>query len=153
VIEQSAGREQIRLRSTNAPAAVDRRREMTVHENREEPIGPARMSALARRIDFRHLPPHANAILEHGHLEACDALVGNIRDVLRVMQEGDVSTWTHNLRARTDYGATSQTARDHESRETTDDAESLTAPIANGNSVVSRWLRFALSAFRAWRRL
>ena len=76
--------------SADAPAAVDRRREIAIHEDREEPIGPALVRAFARRVDLRHLPPHAHAILEHRHLEARDALVGNVDDVLRVMQERHV---------------------------------------------------------------
>ena len=69
-------------------AVVPGFREMGVDDSREEAIGPVGVHAIARRVEFLHFAPQSPAVLEDGDLEPGDALVRNVDDVLRVMQEG-----------------------------------------------------------------
>ena len=85
--EQRSSTDQMRCGVADQAAAVPGFREMGVDDFREEAIGPIGVHAIARRVEFLHFAPQSPAVLEDGNLEPCDALVRNVDDVLRIMQE------------------------------------------------------------------
>ncbi len=63
--------------------------EIRVDQPREEPIGPVGVRAF-RRVELLLIAPHALAVLQHRHFVFRDNLVGNVDDVLGVVEEGDL---------------------------------------------------------------
>jgi hypothetical protein len=88
-VEQRPHVDQERPRVADPPARVLRLREVRVHDPREEAVGPVRVRA-DRRVELRAVAQDADAVLQHGHAVAHDALAGDVRDVLGVVQERDL---------------------------------------------------------------
>src|SRR5688572_21932118 len=76
----------MRVRVPDTPAGVSCRGEVLVHNLREKPWRPVGMRA-ARGVELGHVAPYALAACHDRHLEADDPLVGNVHDVLGVMEE------------------------------------------------------------------
>ena len=87
-VEQAARVEQHAVGVADAPALIARLREIRVDQPREKPVGPVGVRAF-RCVDFLLVAPHPLAVLQHRHFVFRDNLVGNVDDVLGVVEEGD----------------------------------------------------------------
>jgi hypothetical protein len=63
---------------------------MAVHESTEEPLGPIRVNTSPRRIEFLHVTPDTCPVLGHWNLESRHSFVGDVGDVLDVVEECDI---------------------------------------------------------------
>src|SRR5579884_373953 len=85
-IEKLSGGQQVAARISDETARVAGAREIAVDEPCKKAVGPVAMRALGG-IEFLHIAPHPRAILEHGDLVPNDDFIGDVGDVLGVVQE------------------------------------------------------------------